>query len=114
MKAVQLIPPPKDNLCNAETPLARPSATLSPHRMRGEGRVRGFRRHAMHQTSLRIGFIKFAPYLALVACLALAACKPHEADKPAEHKETEKPSPISHNDKGETVKPASPAEKPKK
>jgi multidrug efflux pump subunit AcrA (membrane-fusion protein) len=40
----------------------------------------------------------------IAACLALAvACKPHEADKPAEHKEPEKPSPVSHNDKGETL-----------
>lgn len=37
------------------------------------------------------------------ACLALAACAPHEADKPAEKKEPEKPSPVSHNEAGETV-----------
>ena len=40
----------------------------------------------------------------IAACLALAvACKPHEADHPAEKKEPEKASPVSHNDKGETV-----------
>lgn len=43
------------------------------------------------------------PFL-IAACLVLAiACKPHEADRPAEHKEPEKSSPVSHNDKGETV-----------
>ncbi len=35
-------------------------------------------------------------------CLALAACKPPE-NTPAEKKEPEKSSPVSHNDKGETV-----------
>ena len=40
----------------------------------------------------------------IAACLALAvACKPHEVDHTAEKKEPEKTSPVSHNDKGETV-----------
>lgn len=42
------------------------------------------------------------PLALFVACLALAACKP--ADNAAsEKKEAEKASPVSHNDKGETV-----------
>ena len=44
-----------------------------------------------------------APNLILVAVgLVLAACKPPENAAP-EKKEPEKPSPVSHNDKGETV-----------
>ena len=40
----------------------------------------------------------------IAACLALCvACKPHEPDHPAEKKEPEKASPISHNAAGETV-----------
>ena len=44
-----------------------------------------------------------APQLILFAtCLALAACKPAD-NAPAEKKEPEKTSPVSHNEKGETV-----------
>lgn len=40
----------------------------------------------------------------IAACLALAvACKPPETDQPAEKKEPEKASPVSHNATGETV-----------
>ena len=44
-----------DNRGVAGTPLTRPAATLSPQRMRGEGRVRGVRRPARHRSSVRIG-----------------------------------------------------------
>lgn len=39
----------------------------------------------------------------LTAVLLLAACKPRDAEHSAEKKEPEKPSPVSRNDKGETV-----------
>lgn len=39
----------------------------------------------------------------IAACLALAVACHHEADKPAEKKEPEKASPVSHNAAGETV-----------
>lgn len=47
--------------------------------------------------------MKAPPLILFATCLALAACKPHEAEKAAEKKEPEKVSPISHNEKGETV-----------
>ena len=47
--------------------------------------------------------MKTNQFILLAICLSLAACKPHEAEKAAEKKEPEKVSPVSHNEKGETV-----------
>ena len=50
--------------------------------------------------------MKSSRLLPAAVCLAVAlavGCKPHEAEHAAEKKEPEKTSPVSHNDKGETV-----------
>ncbi len=41
--------------------------------------------------------------LITVSFTLAVACKPRDAEKPAEHKEPEKASPVSHNEAGETV-----------